>query len=69
MCIKIHPRYDIVRKAHLKIWEAVSNVAKEHGITYHELVGILLERAQDVTKYGIRSERHPNDPDKKGDEA
>ena len=69
MSIKIHERYQKVRKAALDLSEKVSEVIKKHDLTYAELNGIILEQAQNWNKYAIRAERHPDDPDKKGDEA
>jgi hypothetical protein len=66
--MKIHNRYFIVREAHLALSEATSNIIKRFGLTYAELNGILLEEAQGWNKYAVRLERHPNDPEKKGDE-
>lgn len=42
---------------------------EEHGFTQGESLRFLLEQAINTNKYAIRLERHPNDPDKKGDEA
>lgn len=42
---------------------------KTHGLTPAESVKNLLDVASSTHKYAIRLERHPDDPDKKGDEA
>ncbi len=65
----LHPRYQIVRLAASEIGQAASEIAGNYNLTYHELVGVLLDIARSWTKYGIRTERHPDDPDKKGDEG
>lgn len=44
-------------------------VEKEYELTAGESLRILLDAAAGEVKYMIRHERHPNDPDKKGDEA
>ena len=67
--MKLHPRLERVQKAKLKLNEAVWNVIKDYDLTYMEIIGILSDETRTVIKYGIRHERHPRDPDKKGDEA
>lgn len=47
----------------------IKKVEKQYELTQGETLKILLEAAADQAKYLIRYERHPNDPDKKGDEA
>lgn len=69
MGIPLHPRYSIVRQAGTELGDAVLNVLKKHKLTYLEIVQILTDQIQTWVKYGIRAERHPNDPSKKGDEA
>lgn len=44
-------------------------IEEKYELTQGESLKILLESASDMVKYVIRHERHPNDPDKKGDEA
>ena len=70
MSIKLHPRYFIVRKASLDYGEVLSGFMKAHeDLTYVELVQILVEHIQNYClKYMLRMERHPDDPEKKGDE-
>lgn len=66
--IYLHPRHEVVAKAELAISGAVLDQIKLHKITYTELNGILLRMASDWNKYAIRQERHPDVPDRKGDE-
>lgn len=67
--IELHKRFRIVEKAFLELGRHVMALLDHHKLTYHELVGILLDQARTWTKYGIRTERHPDDSGKKGDEA
>lgn len=67
--MKIHDRYFKVRDAALELSEALMGIIKKHDLTYAEVQSIILEQAQTWNKYAIRAERHPEDPDKKGDEA
>jgi hypothetical protein len=67
--MRLHPRLSIVREAELEIETAISEIAKKHKLTYGEIFSILSTQIQREAKYMIRAERHPGDPDKKGDEA
>lgn len=44
-------------------------VQEEHGLTPVELLQALLLFGLDMSKYLLRLERHPNDPDKRAGEA
>jgi hypothetical protein len=65
---KLHPRFFIVRKAALEAQEAMAKIEQKHGLTIFETLGVLEEMMQDEIKYGLRAERHPDDPEKKGNE-
>ncbi len=69
MSIRLHPRYQLVQKAGYEITDAVLKLSVKHDLTYVELLQVLTGLVQDSLKYMLRAERHPNDPDKKGDEA
>lgn len=58
----------MVEKAALDIWDATAAAIKKHKITPVEMIGILLERAQNYHKFALRMERHGNYEDK-ADEA
>ena len=45
------------------------DLEQEHELTYGEVFSLLGHAIGNLAKYQIRSERHPDDPDKKGDEA
>jgi hypothetical protein len=64
--MRIHERVMIVQAAELRLSEAVCEMVKKHELTYGELTMILAGQLQRWAKYQIRSERHPEDPDKPG---
>jgi hypothetical protein len=69
MGIKIHPRVMDVQKARNDIDAAVSEAMKKHsGLTYLELLSILNSIAASWIGWGIRDERHPDDPEKRAGE-
>ena len=69
MSIELHPRYFKVAEAGAEINLAILKLEEKHDLTVAEMVRILLEIAMDFNKFQIQHDRHPNDPDKKGDEA
>ena len=69
MSIPIHTRYEVVTHAHLELTTAVGKIIQERELTYAEVTSILAQEILAWNKYAIRAERHPNDPEKKGDEA
>lgn len=66
--MKLHPRYQIVTAARHQIGDAVREAIKTHDLTYAELFSVLADVQHTWAKYAIRDERHPDDPDAKGDE-
>ncbi len=52
-----------------ELLDIVVELEAKHELTTAESIKNLLEAAQNVNKYAIRIDRHPNDPNKKGDEA
>lgn len=52
-----------------EILKEIKLAEQKHGLTQGESMRFLLEQAMNANKYAIRHERHPKDPDKKGDEA
>jgi hypothetical protein len=67
--MRLHPRTRLVQLAELEINEAISAVWKRHDLTSLEVCQILTSRLALTQKYMLRSERHPDNPDKGGDEA
>lgn len=68
MSIKLHPRYFIVAEAKVDIGAALALAIGRHDLTHLELIQILTLELTQWIKYSIRAERHPDDPEKKGDE-
>jgi len=67
--MKLHSRAPIVTKARLEFDKFLLDLEQKHDLTFGELFTLLGSAITNLAKYQIRSERHPNDPDKKGDEA
>lgn len=65
----IHPRYFTCTRAKLDLDDATIKIAEEHDLTWLELARMLIERSQQCLTYALREERHPDNPDKKADEA
>jgi len=67
--MRLHARTLKVRAATLDLEGQVWTWMKEHDLTYAEALEGLLQSARRIVVYQIRMERHPDDPEKKGDEA
>ncbi len=67
--MKIHPRAHVVAEARSAFARFMLDLEKKHDLTYGELFSLYGAAIENLAKYQIRSERHPEDPDKKGDEA
>jgi hypothetical protein len=73
--MKLHPRVKMVKKAELKLLDifikGIEEIDKSYDLTYGEYLRIITNvfsgELNMIAKYMIREERHPNDPDKKGD--
>ena len=66
---KLHPRTSVVDSARLEFDQFFLDLEQKHNLTYGEMYHILAVQLLNLTKYHIRCERHPDDPEKKGDEA
>ena len=54
----------------LRVWVAtLPRIQAEYRLTYGELLSLLGNSIASLAKYYIRHERHPDDPEKRGDEA
>lgn len=60
---------DGLSRAGKEILKELKLSEEKAGLTQGEVMRFLLDQAMNTNKYAIRAERHPNDPDKKGDEA
>lgn len=67
--LRMHPRFQTVNLSGAKIKKTINDLQLEADLTDIELLQILTEYQQNILKYMLRSERHPDDPEKKGDEA
>ena len=67
--MSLHPRYFIVGKAKVEFTEAVEKIVAKHDLTIAEVISMVAEYLSTYAKYRIRAERHPNNPDKGGDES
>lgn len=67
--MKLHQRMAIVQKARNELETFLLELEQKHELTYGEVFSLLGNAVANLAKYQIRAERHPNDPDKKGDEA
>ena len=66
--MRIHPRTRIVQKAETEIGAAVLQTIERHDLTIIEVTQILASQQLHWLKYALRHERHPDDPEKGGDE-
>jgi hypothetical protein len=69
MSIRLHKRGDIVENARNELATFLLALERKHELTFGELFKILGNAIANLATYQIRAERHPDDPDKKGDEA
>lgn len=64
---KLHPRTMHVQQAEAQLHERVLDWAMRWDLTSLEELSCLHAVAQRVTKYALRAERHPDDPDQPAD--
>lgn len=69
MGYRLHARTMQVNKAGCEFDGWTLDWIERHGLTYGEIVSIMSGRLQQLAKYMIRTERHGDDSDKRGDEA
>ncbi len=67
--MKLHERLFIMQKARNEFDALLLELEQKHALTYGEMFSLLGHAVSNLAKYQIRGERHPDDPDKKGDEA
>jgi hypothetical protein len=67
--VKLHARTPIFEKARHELTMFLLDLEEKHGLSYGEMFSMLGGAISNLAKYQIRAERHPNDPDKRGDEA
>jgi hypothetical protein len=57
-----------VQAASAKLRGQLIAFQNDHDLTDVEMLRILLDEMQSISKYMLRAERHPDDPDAKADE-
>ncbi|MFD0853581.1 hypothetical protein ACFQ07_15195 [Actinomadura adrarensis] len=67
--MRLHPRTLPVQSAGAELKAQLIAFQIEHDLTNVEMLGLLQDAASDVTRRLLRAERHPNDPERKADEA
>ena len=67
--MKLHPRTAVIQQARHAFETLLLDLEQKYELTYGELFSMLGHAIANNAKYQIRAERHPNDPDKKGDET
>jgi len=71
--IHLHERHLIVRTAVSEARQALWAVLDKHKLTTAEVILVVTEVCSDemssIARASIRAERHPDDPEKPGDEA
>jgi hypothetical protein len=65
----LHPRTLPVQGAGAAIRTELDRLQREHDLTDVEMHRILLHYMDGVAKGWLQAERHPDDPDRKADEA
>jgi hypothetical protein len=66
--VRLHPRYAIAKAAELQISKAIGDAVTEHDLTYAEVLLILTGELKLWATYLLRTERHPDNPERKADE-
>lgn len=67
--MRLHPRTLPVESAGAALRQHLLDFQDERDLTDVEMLRILLDQTEYVSKRLLRAERHPGNPDKKGDEA
>ncbi len=66
--MKLHPRTLLVQRASAAIRSTLIDLQVEHYLTDVEMLRVLIEAQQSISKYMLREERHPGTEDVKADE-
>lgn len=65
--MKLHKRTLPVQTAEVELHGMVNDWQQRHGLTDLEALGCIHAVAQRITKYALRAERHPDNPDEPAD--
>jgi hypothetical protein len=66
--MKLHSRHQLVERARIELMELIDEWIKKHRLTAVEAMRCITGETHELTRYMLRRERHPDDPDKKADE-
>lgn len=67
--MKIHPRTRAAQKARIEFDQLLLDLEQRHLLSCGEIFSILGDAVTHYAKSLIQMERHPHNPNKKGDEA
>lgn len=67
--MKVHERYFVTQTARIEFEKFILELERKYQLTFGEITSIFAVALTQVAKYQIRAERHPDDLNKKGDEA
>jgi hypothetical protein len=66
--LRLHKRTRHVQSAEAHFQSNVFEFQQQSDLTDIEMLQILIECQRSITKYMLRAERHPDDPERKADE-
>jgi hypothetical protein len=66
---RLHERVEVTERAANDVRNLLLVWLQRNDLTWGEAIRILAYELAHFTKYPIRQERHPDDPEKKADEA
>jgi hypothetical protein len=66
--LRVNPRTMPVQEATVEFEMLLLQFERARDLTEVEMLQILAGAQQRILKYMLRAERHPDDPDRKGDE-
>lgn len=67
--MRLHERTMKVNRARAELHNYILDFSEQHDLTDAETSGILIYLASRFNLFILRQERHPEDPEKKADEA
>lgn len=66
--LRLHSRTMPVEQAKAELGVTLARFQREHDLTDIEMLVALAAQQQQLLKYRLRQERHPDDPERKADE-
>lgn len=69
MGIQLHKRTMLCQKAGNELSSLITTWLQKHDLTYLEAIRCIQEVQFRWINYALRAERHPDDPERKADEA